>query len=353
MNTSDVGFQCPFPFSQYPIITMAHGAGGRLTQQLLEGIFRPAFNNPILQQQHDGAMLKLPSERIAVSTDSYVVDPLFFPGGNIGKLAVIGTLNDLAMCGAKPLYITCGFILTEGLSSEVLVKVVAHMRQAAIENNIAIVSGDIKVVERTASAGLYINTTGIGALPPEYVIAPDKIQSGDAIIISGDIGRHGLAVLSQRNNYQFEPPIESDCAPLWGQVSQLFNEQLTPHCLRDLTRGGLAGALIELADSARLTFEIQEDKIPISQAVHAGCEILGIDPLYVANEGRMIVFCPADVASQTIACLRKFSDGAMAECIGHVLPKVNHSPGKVVLKTSFKTSRTLTLFSGEQLPRIC
>lgn len=351
-NAAPLSFECAFPISQYPFITMAHGAGGRLTQSLLDLVFRPAFHNPLLDQQHDGALLTLPTHRIAMSTDSYVVHPLFFPGSNIGELAIIGTINDLAMCGARPLYLTCAFILTEGLPTKTLIQVVEAMRQAALQNHIHIVAGDIKVVEKTESGGLYINTTGIGVLPEHDALCPQRIQSGDAIIISGDMGRHGLAVLGERGNFHFDPPIESDCAALWPMVSDLLQHNLVPHCLRDLTRGGLAGALIELSQTCQLSFEIFEQFLPISQPVHAACEILGLDPLYVANEGRMILFTRPDLALPTLQLLHQYPGCQSAACIGEVHSKHSTS-SQVILKTSFGTQRQLTLFSGEQLPRIC
>lgn len=352
MIAESISFECAFPITSYPFITMAHGAGGKLTQHLLDYIFRPAFNNPLLNQQHDGAILELSTNKIAMTTDSYVVSPLFFPGSNIGELAVTGTINDLAMCGAKPLYITCAFILTEGLSTQTLIQVVDAIRLASLKNQVQIVAGDLKVVEKTLDNSLYINTCGIGTLPANFTICPQNIQNGDAIIISGDIGRHGLAVLGQRGNFNFEPPIESDCAPLWPLVSSLIQNNIIPHCLRDLTRGGLAGALIELANTSKLSFEIIEQNIPVSQSVHAACEILGLDPQYVANEGRMILFTPQEYIAQTLTVLHQFPEGKNATCIGQVHANEDLN-GQVILKTAFGSKRKLSLFSGEQLPRIC
>jgi hydrogenase expression/formation protein HypE len=352
MSDNSLSFECSFPIENYPFITMAHGAGGRLTQILLESVFRPAFDNPLLNQQHDGALLTLPTKNIAISTDSYVVYPLFFPGSNIGELAITGTINDLAMCGARPLYITCAFILTEGLSTQILIQVVNAIRRTALENQVQIVAGDIKVVEKTSEESLYINTTGIGILSQNEAICPQNIQNGDAIIVSGDIGRHGLAVLSQRGNFNFEPPIESDCAPLWPMVSNFLEKDIIPHCLRDLTRGGLAGALIELANTSKLCFEIIEKSVPIIQGVHAASEILGLDPLYIANEGRMIIFTSQNLVSQTLDALHQFPEGQLAACIG-VVQSNDQLSGQVILKTPFGSKRKLNLFSGEQLPRIC
>lgn len=347
-----LSFECAFPIDNYPMITLAHGSGGRLTQYLLDYIFRPAFSNSLLDQQHDGALITLPSNKIAMTTDSYVVHPLFYPGGNIGELAVIGTINDLAMCAAKALYLSCGFILNEGLATSTLIQIVDAMRRASLQNNVHIVAGDIKVVEKATHAGLYINTTGIGLLPENLIISPEKIQPGDAIVISGDIGRHGLAVLAQRGNLDFDPPIESDCASLWPQVHELLKNKVPLHCLRDLTRGGLAGALIELAKTRNLTFEIHHNNIPISQTVHGACEILGLDPLYIANEGRMIAFIPSHEVKTVLSHLQQFPEGRNAKQIG-IVREDNISPGEVILKTQLGSERTLTLFSGEQLPRIC
>ncbi|MFI4937666.1 MAG: hydrogenase expression/formation protein HypE [Candidatus Berkiellales bacterium] len=352
MKDANLSFECAFPTDNYPFITLAHGAGGRLTQYLLDYIFRPAFSNPLLDQQHDGAVITLPSHKIAMTTDSYVVHPLFYPGGNIGELAVTGTLNDLAMCGADPLYITSGFILNEGLPTTTLIQIVDAMRRTALKNKVQIIAGDIKVVEQSSLGGLYINTTGIGVVPIDLTIAPQHIQKGDAILISGDIGRHGLAVLAERQQFNFDPPILSDCAPLWPLVWRLLENNISLHCLRDLTRGGLAGALIELAKTTGLTFEIQEKDIPLSQQIYAACELLGLDPLYVANEGRMVLFIPDENVNQALAILHQFPEGKAATQIG-IVSEQRSSIGEVILKTYFGSERALALFSGEQLPRIC
>ncbi|MGD9591606.1 MAG: hydrogenase expression/formation protein HypE [Candidatus Berkiella sp.] len=352
MNNQSLSFECAFPIENYPFITMAHGSGGRLTQHLLDYIFRPAFSNLLLEQQHDGTVLTLPSNRIAITTDSYVVHPLFFPGGNIGELAITGTINDLSMCGAKPIYITCAFILNEGLPSATLIQVVDAIRQSALANNVQIIAGDTKVVEKSAFGGLYINTTGIGIAPADLTISPQMIQKGDAIILSGDVGRHGLAVLAQRENFGFNPPIRSDCAALWPMVNKLLENEISVHCLRDLTRGGLAGALVELANTSQLSFEVAQNKIAVSQEVHAGCELLGLDPLYVANEGRMILFIPANQVPKALAILHEFPNCKAAAQIG-VVNSQSHGNNEVILKTHFNSERILVPFSGEQLPRIC
>lgn len=345
-------FSCALPISEQAYITLAHGAGGSLTQQLLTTVFRPAFNNSILAQQHDAALLSLPSQRIALTTDSYVITPLFFPDSDIGALSLIGTINDLAMSGAQALYITCGFILTEGLLIKDLKQIVASMRHIALSTGVQIVAGDIKVVEKTAEPGLYINTTGVGILPPEPIPCPQQIQNNDAIIVSGDIGRHGLAILGARGNFHFSPPIESDCAALWPLVHQLQANKIPLHCLRDLTRGGLAGALLELAQTSHLLFEIEEALVPVSSNVQAGCEILGLDPFFVANEGRMVLFVPPQAVPQTLTILKQFKEGESAACIGRVKSS-SESAGDVMIKTPFGSQRKLFLLTGEQLPRIC
>lgn len=344
--------QCPLPLQHYPVITLAHGAGGRLTQSLLEHVFWPAFANPILLQQHDSVKIILPSPHIAMTTDSFVVDPLFFPDSNIGHLSIYGTVNDLAMRGAKPLYLTASFILTEGLRLETLIAIVESMRQSALECEINIVAGDIKVIEKGEKASLYINTTGIGVLPNNLDLCPLKIETGDAILISGDIGRHGLSVLSARQNLNFEPPIISDCASLWPKVNTLLNHEILPRCLRDLTRGGLSSALIEIANTAGLSLYIEEKDIPVSPAVEAGCNVLGLDPLYVANEGRMVLFTPPQDIERTLSLLQQFPDCQDARHIGYV-ENTQQQNGRVVLKTAIGTHRSLSLFTGEQLPRIC
>lgn len=348
----EFNLECALPKAHHQIITLAHGSGGRLTQQLLNDIFRPAFANPYLNQEHDSTRLQLETTNIAVTTDSYVVEPMFFPGGDIGKLAIIGTINDLAMRGAQPLYLTCGFILTEGLRVDTLIQIVNNMAQAAIENNIQIVAGDIKVVEKSKSPSVYINTTGLGSLSPKINIAPTEIKENDSIIISHDIGRHGLAVLSAREQLQLEPEITTDCRTLAPLVDALIKEGIHIHCLRDLTRGGLAGALIELAQSSNFSMSIYQSQIPISQSVAAGCELLGLDPLFVANEGCMIIFVDETEEKHALEVLSQHSKEVLPRKIG-ITQKSQSSKPDVILTTEYGTKRKLNLFSGEQLPRIC
>jgi len=287
-------YSCPAPLTGHAEIQIAHGGGGRLTQQLIERIFGPAFDNPALNARHDGAVLAAPAgARLAFTTDSHVVSPLFFPGGDIGRLAVYGTVNDLAMCGARPRWLSAGFILEEGLPVATLERIVAAMAEAARKAGVQIVTGDTKVVERGKGDGLYVNMAGIGWVEHDRVIAPASVRPGDVVLLSGDIGRHGMAILALREGLAFESSIESDCAPLWPAVEALFAAGVEVHCLRDLTRGGLATAVIEIAETAGRAVALEEAAVPVCEPVRGACEILGLDPLYVANEGRFVAFVPA------------------------------------------------------------
>jgi hydrogenase expression/formation protein HypE len=341
---------CPVPIGSYPHILLAHGGGGRLMEDLIEKVFRPAFGNPLLDQRHDGATLPAGDARMAFTTDSYVVRPLFFPGGDIGSLAVNGTVNDLAMCGARPLYLSAGFIIEEGLPMETLQRVVASMRDAAQRAGVQIVTGDTKVVDRGRGDGLYLNTAGIGAVEHGLAIGPRAVQPGDALLISGDIGRHGTAIMAQRENLSFESAITSDCAPLHDLVANLLAAGLTPHCLRDLTRGGLAAALVEIARDRRLRLHLEGPSVPVREDVRGACEILGLDPMYVANEGRFLAVLPADQAARAVEILRADERGRQATVIGRVLAEER---GLVTLTSEIGATRVLDLLSGEQLPRIC
>lgn len=341
---------CPIPLTQYPHVVMAHGGGGRLMQQLIDRLFRAAFADPALAAAHDGAALTVPAGRIAFTTDSHVVRPLFFPGGDIGRLAVHGTVNDLAMCGARPRWLSAGFILEEGLPMETLWRVVQSMAAAARESGVAIVTGDTKVVDKGKGDGLYINTAGLGVIETDRDIRPASVRAGDAILLSGDLGRHGMAIMSVREGLAFESPIESDCAPLAAPVLALLEAGLEIHCLRDLTRGGLTAALNEIALAARLHLQVEEERIPVSEPVRGACEILGLDPLYVANEGRMIVLLPEAQADRALEILRQHPVSTGAVRIGQV--RDDH-PGRVTLRSRLGSIRVLDLPSGEQLPRIC
>ncbi|MGZ3775663.1 MAG: hydrogenase expression/formation protein HypE [Pseudobdellovibrionaceae bacterium] len=344
--------QCPLPLDNYSKITLAHGGGGRLTSQLIDTLFRPSFENQVLNQQHDCATIKCGTHRLAFTTDSYVISPLFFAGGNIGKLSVIGTANDLVMGGATPQFLSCSLILEEGFSIKSLSEIIHSMKVAAEEIGIEIVTGDTKVVERGKGDGLYINTAGIGTINHSLEISPFSISPGDAIILSGDIGRHGISILSVREGLEFEGPIESDCAHLTPLVHSLLAENIAIHCLRDLTRGGLATALIELAETAHLTFIIDESKIPVQDTVRGACEILGLDPMYVANEGRFIAIVKSTDAEKALSILQKHPIGANAVYLGQVESNTN-AKGKVMARGQFGGTRLIDKFSGEQLPRIC
>ena len=412
---------CPVPRVADDRIVLAHGGGGRLTHQLIEKIFMPAFSNSMLEERHDGAVLNVNGSRLAFTTDSFVVRPLIFPGGNIGDLAVYGTVNDLAMCGARPLYLSAGFILEEGLEMDTLRTVVASMQQAAARANVKLVTGDTKVVDKGKGDGIFVNTSGIGiieprtglihgadraglmgglegaghekaglekaglekaglekagleraglqprregqektgALAPEdnaeitskaKPISPASVEPGDAVLVSGGLGRHGIAILSVREGLEFESPILSDCANLWPAVEALLKAGIEIHCLRDLTRGGLATTLNEIAADRNVCISLEEKLIPVEETVQSACEILGLDPLYVANEGRFAVFVPAAHAEAALAVMRKVEVSQGCVQIG----KVEASPGRtVVLQSRIGGNRVVDMLSGEQLPRIC
>lgn len=342
---------CPVPLSHRTEITVGHGGGGKLTQELIDRVFRPAFANPALEAQHDGALLRLPGGgRFAFTTDSHVVSPLFFPGGNIGKIAVNGTVNDLSMCGARPLWLSAGFILEEGFPIATLEKVVASMKAAAQAAGVSIVTGDTKVVERGKGDGLYVTTAGVGVIETPLTVAPSSIRAGDAIILSGDIGRHGMAIMATRAGLEFESDIESDCAPLVAPVQALLKAGLEIHCLRDLTRGGLASSLVELAESAKVAIAIDGAKVPVTELVRGACEILGLDPLYVANEGRFVCILPEAQAKQALEIVAQTAPGGPPVIIGTV--KAGPA-GQVTQRSVIGSERIVDRLSGEQLPRIC
>jgi len=344
-------YSCPVAIEEEQVITLAHGSGGKQTSRLIQRIFLPAFANEKLNMLHDGALLNLPTDQVVFTTDSYVVQPIFFPGGDIGKLAVTGTLNDLAMCGAKPYYLSCSFIIEEGFSQTDLKKIVESMKVEADTHSVQIVTGDTKVIERHTGNNIFINTSGIGVSISRYPINPFQIEADDVIIVSGDIGRHGMAIMAQREGLAFFNPLISDCASLVGLVQALLNEGIILHCLRDLTRGGLATALVELAESANKEFSIQEEDIPVSQEVNSACEILGFDPLYVANEGRFVAFVPRGQALAAVEIMRQFPEGEQANIIGQVMDRTTSCGAK--LKNYFGVERYLFRLVGDQLPRIC
>lgn len=341
---------CPLPIADYPTVTMAHGGGGRLTHQLIERMFVPTFKNTLLEARHDGAILPLQAGKLAFSTDSYVVKPLFFPGGDIGKLAITGTVNDLAMCGARPLYLSAGFIIEEGLPMATLWQIVQSMQKTAEETGVQIVTGDTKVVDRGKGDQLFINTAGVGFSTYDGVIAPTSVQPGDAILLSGDLGRHGMAIMAAREGLAFETTIESDCAPLTNLVFSLLDAGIEVHCLRDLTRGGLASTLVEVAQASGLHVHIEEKLIPVREEVRGACEILGLDPMYVANEGRFAAFVAGKDAERALAILRAQEDGRDAVIIGEIQPTKD---SMVTMRSVIGANRIVDMISGEQLPRIC
>jgi hydrogenase expression/formation protein HypE len=349
------GWSCPLPLADYPSIVMGHGGGGKLGNELVENLFLPAFRNPELENLGDAAVLDLTGElggggRLAMSTDSFVVQPLFFPGGSIGELAVNGTVNDLAVSGAEPKFLSASFILEEGLPLNQLAAIVDAMAKAAASAGVKIVTGDTKVVERGHGDGLFINTAGVGIVPPGVDIRPDRAVPGDVVIVSGPVGLHGIAVLSLREGLEFGTKITSDSAPLAGLVSAMLAVDPDVHVLRDLTRGGLAAALCELAATAGLGVEFEERLVPVSESVRAACEFLGLDPLQVANEGTLVAFVRPDRADEVLEAMRRNSEGRGSVAVGRVVE--DHS-GIVVARTGLGANRVVDRPMGEQLPRIC
>jgi len=346
----DFNASCPIPISQYPHVLLAHGGGGKLMHQLIGKLFLPAFRNPLLETQHDASVFDVAGQRLAFTTDSYVVRPLFFPGGDLGSLAVHGTVNDLAMAGARPLYLSAAFIIEEGLPMETLWKIVSSMQQAAQKAGVQIITGDTKVVDKGKGDGLFINTAGIGILEHSLQITPRSVQPGDAILVNGDVGRHGMAIMAVREGLSFESAIESDSAPLADAVLQLLRAGVEIHCLRDLTRGGLTSVLNEIAEAANLALHVEEKLIPVREDVRAACEILGLDPLQVACEGRFAAFVPEREADRALDIMRAHPAGVGACRIGRV---TDQRSARVLLKSAIGAQRILDMSSGEQLPRIC
>jgi hydrogenase expression/formation protein HypE len=342
---------CPLPIFEHKQIVLGHGSGGKLTAELIDKVFLPAFANPVLNKLDDQAVLQINGSRIAFTTDSFVVTPIFFPGGDIGRLAINGTVNDLAMSGARPLYLAAAFILEEGLPAEDLRRVVESMRDAAIEAGVQLVTGDTKVVNRGKGDKIFITTTGIGLVQEGANISADRATVGDKIIVSGFIGDHGMAIMSQRENLEFEAAIESDCAPLHGLVESMMQAGAENiHCLRDPTRGGVATTLNEIAARSHIGMNLEEKSIPIREAVRGACEILGLDPLYVANEGKLVAVVAANSAQNILEAMRRHPLGETAAIIGEV---VNDHAGMVLMKTEIGGTRVLDVMFGEQLPRIC
>jgi hydrogenase expression/formation protein HypE len=341
---------CPVALPPQDKVLLGHGSGGLLTADLLHKVFLPAFRNPVLSSLNDQALVAVEGARLAFTTDSFVVKPLFFPGGDIGSLAVNGTINDLAVGGAEPLYLSAAFILEEGLALDTLQRVVASVSRAASEAGVWLVTGDTKVVEKGKADGLFINTSGIGRVPPGINLSADQARPGDRIILSGAIGEHGIAVLSQREGLEFESPMVSDCAPLHRLVATMLNASPAIRCMRDPTRGGLSSALNEIAAQSRVGMELEESAIPIQEAVRGACELLGLDPLFVASEGKLVAIVDPASADSILAVMRAHPLGKQAQIIGTVTAA---HPGLVTLRTSLGTHRIVDMLAGDQLPRIC
>ncbi len=345
-----MGLNCPLPLDEYETIVLAHGGGGKLTHQLIERLFKKHFTNPALDLMHDGAMMNIDAGRIAMTTDAYVVSPMFFPGGNIGELAVNGTVNDLAMCGAQPKYLTASFIIEEGMKIAELESVVQSMAFAAKNAGVEIVTGDTKVVPRGKADKLFISTSGVGTIPDRRKIHPANIQAGDKVILSGTLGDHGMAVMSVREGLEFESEIQSDTCALNGLVEMMYAVSSQINFLRDPTRGGLASTLNEIASSAKKGIHLIEQAIPVNDNVRSACEILGFDPLYVANEGKLIAIVGSGDAEKILAAMQNHPHGRNASVIGEVTE--DHA-GLVILHTAIGGERVVDMISGEQLPRIC
>ena len=341
---------CPAPILDHKTVVLGHGSGGKLTHQLIQKMIVPAFQNPILEAQHDGAILPMNGVRIAFSTDSYIVHPIFFPGGNIGDLAVNGTVNDLAMCGAKAQYLSASLIIEEGLPMDDLWQVLSTMRAAAERAGVTLVTGDTKVVDRGKGDKIFVNTSGIGVVPENVNIDPTRASPGDLIILSGPIASHGMAIMSVREGLEFETVIESDTVALNDLVETMLEASSGVHVLRDPTRGGVASVLNEIAERSRVGIRIDESRIPIRADVQGACEVLGLDPLYVANEGKLLAFVSPHEADGVLAAMRRHPLGGEAEIIGEVM--ADH-PQLVVMRTRIGGSRIVDMLSGEQLPRIC
>ncbi len=343
-------FSCATPLPATARIVLGHGSGGRLSAELLRDIFLPLFSNPILNKLEDQAYLEIGGVRVAFTTDSFVVNPLFFPGGDIGSLAVHGTINDLAMGGARPLFLSAAFILEEGLDMDVLHRAAASMAQAAAAAGVAIVTGDTKVVEKGKGDGLFINTTGIGIVPDGVTLSAGAARPGDAVILSGTIGDHGIAIMTKREGLDFESEIVSDSAPLHSLVEAMLGVSKQIRCLRDPTRGGVASALNEIAAQSGVKIRIEEQSIPVRDEVKGACELLGLDPLYVANEGKLLAIVAPEAAEAILASMRAHPLGQNAAIIGEVCET---RAGLVIMRTAFGSTRIVDMLAGDQLPRIC
>ncbi len=346
----DSMLSCPAPLEQRDVVELAHGGGGRKTARLIEALFAPAFRNPQLEPLGDGAILAVGAERLAFTTDTFVVKPAFFPGGDIGSLAVHGTVNDLAMCGAHPLFLSAGYLLEEGFPMRDLSRVVESMAAACRAVGVSLVTGDTKVVDRGKGDGIYVNTSGIGRVREGVEVGPHRAAVGDAVIVSGPVGDHGIAVMAAREGIEFETRLVSDSAPVVEPVAALLEAVPDTHALRDPTRGGLATALCEIALSSRVGIRLEEAEIPVREEVRGACELLGFDPLYVACEGRFLAIVPGARAGAALDAIHSRPGGEGARRIGAV---VGDDPGRLVLRTRIGSHRLLERLSGEQLPRIC
>jgi hydrogenase expression/formation protein HypE len=346
----DVALSCPVPMAARESILLGHGSGGRMSGDLLRSILLPALRNPVLERLDDQAIVDIGGSRIAFTTDSFVVKPLFFPGGDIGTLAVNGTVNDLAMGGAEPLFLSLALILEEGLPFDSLRRVMESIRVAAALAGVVVVTGDTKVVEKGSGDGLFVNTSGIGLVPSGVRLSADQARPGDRVLLSGTIGDHGITILSQREGLEFEGAVASDTAALHTLVAEMLRASSEIHCLRDPTRGGLSSSLNEIAARSGVGIELEESAIPIREEVQGACEMLGLDPLYVANEGKLLAMVEAKAADDVLEAMRGHPLGSHARMIGQV---TDSHPGMVALRTRLGTSRIVDLLSGDQLPRIC
>ncbi len=344
------GFVCPLPLRDYPRIVLGHGSGGRLSAELIRHLFVPLLANDALSALNDQALLEVEGVRLAFTTDSFVVQPLFFPGGSIGSLAVHGTINDLAVSGARPLFLSAGFILEEGLAMDALGQVVTDMARAAQAAGVQVVTGDTKVVEQGKGDGLFVNTAGIGVVPSDVHISADRARPGDVILLNGTVGDHGMAIMSVREGLAFETELVSDSAPLHTLVAAMLEVTRDIHCLRDATRGGLAAVLNELAEQSNVGMVLEEAAVPVKPSVQAACEMLGLDPLYVANEGKLVAIVPREHADAVLAAMRAHPLGREAAIVGEV---VEEHAGMVVARTTIGAQRVVDMPLGEILPRIC
>jgi len=347
---SSILLNCPTPVMVRETIVMGHGSGGRLSEQLIREVFLPAFRNPTLARMDDQAVVTVNGTRLAFTTDSFVVKPLFFRGGDIGSLAVHGTVNDLAMGGALPMFLSAAFIVEEGLPIETLRRVADSLGRAAAACGVEVVTGDTKVVEKGSGDGLFINTAGIGLVPDGRSLSAGNARPGDAILLSGPIGDHGIAIMAEREGLQFETPVESDSAPLHTLVEAMFGTGAAIRCMRDPTRGGLSSSLNEIAAKSGVGMRLEEDSIPVREEVRGACEMLGLDPMYVANEGKLVAIVAAEDAAAVLDAMRSHALGPEARIIGCV---TDTNRGWVTMRTAFGTTRVVAMLAGGQLPRIC